>query len=231
MNKKFILFIIFFTTCSKVYTERHLDEIGASNEIIAPIPERLLFIPPFNGRDTIPILNYNGNYIFNNGKLKYRAIIDIIEFRYGRYEVGPRTVYKIIEINLKEVQELIFKINKLGFFSINQNSLIRRKCKEHHMCWCILPFVNYLSPADAEAGGWNFTGCLWDKECVDVEFVGIKQHIAYGNIGADLSNPDYVEPRIIFKAIVLIDSYISSKAPQYDGLIKKVKGSNYYLEP
>lgn len=189
------------SNCQTLYKIRSPKEIEELSEEIIPLPESLLTIPEFNGRDTIPIFyfdQYGGrqpwiaHMLYNDGKLEFLSKF-----------YGGQGIFVFGYINVSEIQDFILELNQMGFFSVNHESIKKKKYIEYRGCFLGLFFGGH----PAEPARFDMT-----THTIEVELTGIKHTISYYDVGyAAEKYPTLVDLQVLKESIDFIDDFLTEK--------------------
>jgi hypothetical protein len=117
------------SNCVTMYKIRSPEDIEELTQRFVPMPESLLIIPEFNGKDTIPIFFFEtrggwapwtAHMIYNDGKLEFLQ--------------KERGIFISGYIKVIDIQNFILKLNQMGFFSISNESIEEKKFIEYKGC-------------------------------------------------------------------------------------------------
>jgi hypothetical protein len=186
-----------------LYKPRTPEEIAQLDQRRIPLPESLLLIPEFNGKDTVPIFyfeqmppwstSWSANMIYNNGKIEYLYILE-----------GKKGVFLFGYIDLTEIQNFIFKLNQMGLFNVSDESIFKKKYYSFRGC-CLEAFFNGepKTPVRLDASTYK---------TIDIELSGIKYKIkSYDEWYYVDLYPTLLDTRILAESIDFIHEFLESK--------------------
>ncbi len=197
-----ISIVIFLTSnCVTMYKVRSPEEIEDLNEEIVPLPESLLTIPEFDGKDTVPIFYFEmhgywrpwtAHMLYNDGKLEFL-----------QKHKGRRGVFLSGYIDVSDVQNFIFELNHRGFFTISNESIKKKKYIEYRGC-CMGLFFGGLPIQPVRTDMTTHT--------IEVELTGFKHTISYYDIGYAAENyPTLEDLQVLKESINIIEDFLTAK--------------------
>ena len=192
--KKLIMIIaLLHLNCMTFYKARTAEEIDNLNQPVVPLPENLITIPEFNGKDILPVFIYSKsgigskNAIYNNGLLKIKE------------QSGKD--WSFIQIEIYEVRDLINKLNNSGFFNVTEQSIEEKKYVKIRSC-CL--FGIFLYPPTTWPSGSVIS--------ISIMLKGINYQIKYYDLENDIIKYSTLQDLKTLKAgFNLIDNFLSSK--------------------
>jgi len=122
--------------CAPLYRPRTSEEIKALGLEIGPVPESMLKIPEFDGEDTVPVFEIELR------EADYRGFAFIRLYNSGMviYQNHAGDIVKKKNIDVDSFQVLIFELNRLGYFSITNDNIEKKKWVEDQGC-CLFLFL------------------------------------------------------------------------------------------
>jgi len=178
------------------------------NQTITPLPESLLSIPKFNGKDTIPIFYFEqagrgyshpwlAYMLYNDGKLEFLYIFE-----------GKKGVFQYGFISKEEMQDFIYKLNQMGLFNVSNESIIEKEYYPYKVGCLEAYFSGMMAypprrPARLDAG---------EDITVDVELSGLKYKIKSYDVWREVKRfPTLMDAKILAESIDFIQEFLEAK--------------------
>lgn len=193
-----ILIIISMLTfnCTTLYKTRSTEEIEELDQEIALLPESMLTIPDFNGVDTIPIVYFetHGGWgpltthmIYNNGKYEFMQ--------------QERGIFISSYLEMSDIKDLISGLNQMGFFSISNESIQKKKFIEYRSC-CLGLFFGGLPSETVQTDATTYT--------IEIKLSKLKHSISYYDIAYHAKiYPTLQDLQILWRSVKYIENFFT----------------------
>jgi len=195
-----VLIIISMLTfnCTTLYKTRSPEEIKELGQETVPLPESVLTIPDFNGVDTLPIIYFETHsgwgpltthMIYNNGK-----------YEFGQIERG---IFISAYIEMSDIKALIVGLNEMGFFSISNESIRKKKFIEYRGC-CLGLFFGGLPSETVQTDATTYT--------IEIKLSKLKHSISYYDIAYHMEiYPTLQDLQILWRSVEFIDDFLTQE--------------------
>ena len=110
----FLLLLMCAMNCEReVWETRSPEEIEALNEVIRPLPDSMLAIPDFDGKHTIPVVQFSFDHFTESWKFTI--------FNNGSCFCNNTLVRKFAQ---RDIKDIISKLNQKGLFDISEGGIM-----------------------------------------------------------------------------------------------------------